>query len=620
MDANKQSVISKSILSVGGLILVLVILILVNVLFSKATLRWDITQDKLYSLSANTRSILADLEQPVTLKVFFSQSIPNVPVTIKSYAGRLIDFLSEYEQHSSGKLVLEIFDPKQDSDEEEWAHNFGIEGIDLPTGDRMYLGLVAAAADQQQAIPMMDPAGEERLEYDITRLIWRVQSAQKPKIGVVSSLPVFGGGPRGFGMPQQGMQPWVFINELRKTYDVQKIEPSSERIDENVNLLLLMHPKNLDDKLLYAIDQFILKGGNVVAFIDPVSVTDSTPGPSKASAADKLLTAWGLSLDTVKVVADYDMATRLRGRDNRVEDNPLWLSVGVDAFNTKNIITAQLEKMLLPVAGALKFKETEGIEYEVLIQSSLNSTLEDTFKARMGADEIRRNFKPSADQYDLAARLTGRFNSIYGDAPPPATAKDAESKDKPKHLKTGQTKATVIVVADTDFLYDGYYVNRQSFLGFQIAQVFNDNLNFLLNACEMLTGSRDLIGLRTRAKLERPFTRVEALRKRAQAQWLVEEQELVAKVEATNRKLSELERQKDPSQKMIVSQAQEEEIRRFQQEKRDVSKRLKEVRRNLNADIEALGNRIKFINIFLIPLCVLIAGALFGLTKMGRHR
>jgi ABC-type uncharacterized transport system involved in gliding motility auxiliary subunit len=242
-DGKKR--IGKTAFSTGSAVLVLVIIVLVNILLSRTTWRWDATADNLYSLSPGTRTILAELDQEVVIKVFYSKHVVNIPSHIKTFAQRVIDFLSEYEQYGKGRIRVEIYDPKPDSEEEEWAIKYGMKGISLPTGDQVYLGLVALAADQEAAIAFIDPTQETRLEYDLTRIITRVQTTERMKIAVFSGLPVFGSPPMNMGMagPRPGSDPWFFIQELRKTYDLIEVKPDAERIDPTAGLLVLFHPK-----------------------------------------------------------------------------------------------------------------------------------------------------------------------------------------------------------------------------------------------------------------------------------------------------------------------------------------------------------------------------------------
>lgn len=625
--AVKKQALQKTLFSAGGVFLLLAILILVNVVFSRVVVRYDATADNLYSFSDGTSKILEGLEIPVTIKVFYTEDLPNLPNSLKAFAGRALDFLKEYEAHSEGKVTIERYNPKIDSEEEEWALKYGIRGMDLPSGDRIFFGLVVLAADQEEVMPLIDPAREAHLEYDLTRMISRVQTAKKLKIGIVSGLPIFGAPPMQQFGGRQGAKPWLFLTELRKTYTVEQIQPTASEITADTDLLILFHPKNMGDQLLYAVDQFVLKGGNLIAYVDPMSLMDDPRQGPTPSWPKKLFDAWGLEMDTGKVVIDYNYATRLRNQNNQPETNPMWLSVGPKAFNTEDIVTADLESALMPLAGAINSKADSPYSFEPLLTSSENAALVDSFKHSMPVDVLRRDFKPAEKPFNLAVKVTGKFKSAFPGGPPPktpATGSEETAAEKPDvaGLKEATETATLFVFADSDMLYDGYYVSRQNFLGMDIANIFNDNLNLLLNASEMLTGSDALIGIRSRGSFERPFLRVKELEQKAQAKWLDREQELEKQVETTNQKLRALESRKDASQKAIISPEQEAEIAKFQQEKLRINRELKLVRRSLRSEIDALGRSLKVINIFLMPFLVSLIGiayALYRRRKVAQH-
>jgi ABC-type uncharacterized transport system involved in gliding motility auxiliary subunit len=343
---------------------------------------------------------------------------------------------------------------------------------------------------------------------------------------------------------------------------------------------------------------------------------DMNPGMLKASSMEGLFAAWGVKMDKNMALVDFSYATRLRTEDNRIENNPLWISLPEAAFNKENPVTAKLESMLLPVTGVFEKLPGSKFDYEPLLTSSENSALTEAFKARFGVDALRRDFSPTPERYDLAVRLRGTVETAFKEGRPKSggAAKDA-GKQLPAHLAAGVKPSTLILAADTDFLYDGYYVNRQKFLGFEISNIFNDNLNFFLNSVEMLSGADALIDIRSRGTHERPFERVKALEARAEAKWLTREQELVRRADATNQKLQALEKQKDASQNLVLTEEQEAEIQKFHEEKIRINRELKKVRRNLRADIESLGAWIKFFNIFFVPLLVSIGGGLYALYR-----
>jgi ABC-type uncharacterized transport system involved in gliding motility auxiliary subunit len=324
----------------------------------------------------------------------------------------------------------------------------------------------------------------------------------------------------------------------------------------------------------------------------------------------RLLASWGVRIDADKAVADFGYATRLRNAGGQVENNPFWLSLQAAAFNTENVISAQLESILLPVAGAISRVPESPHRYESLLRSSPQAALEPSLKARGGMEALRRDFKPGQAALDLAVMVRGRFQTAFPQgAPPPAKGEPGESTPAtPSHRVEANAETTVVIVADADLLFDGYSVDQQSFLGLNLSRVFNDNLNFFQNAVEMLTGSEALISLRTRGRFERPFTRVQELESRAQGRWLEREQSLLQMAEEANRRIAALQKQKESSQQFVLSKEQESELQKFREEKIRINRELKEVRRSLNAEIESLGNRLKFANLFLMPALVALGG------------
>ena len=626
MAPTKSYDLKKTVVSATGLAVLLVILVLVNGLLSYASLRWDATDDDIYSLSGGTVHMLEGLKTPVTVKFFLSTSNRAFPSHLKMYAKRVTDFLEEYEHASKGAVHVEMYDPKADSDEEEWAWKYGLKRIQAPGGEQVYCGLVFIAADQEESIGLLDPTREELLEYDITRIIHRLQSPGRKVVGIVSGLPVFGT-PTDPRMPGGGARPWFFVTELKKTYEVRDLGLSPARIDPSVDLLMVIHPKDMGDAARYAVDQYVVAGGNAFVFVDPLCVSDMSRGRGAfmnqgGSSLGTLFEKWGISFDPMKAVADLDQPTRLRTAAGTVENNPAWISARADAFSASNVVTSKLETMLFPVAGGLGALEGSGHEFESLIRSGTHAALVDSFKAGLGATAVRRDVVSTGERFTLAARVRGTFSSAFPEGPPPAD-KDgtgAQAASKSPHLKTGTSAATVVVAADADMLSDRFSVQRSNFLGYNLSKLFNDNLNFVFNTCEILTGSDDLIELRSRGTYERPFTAVMELERRAQERWLAKEKELVGRAEATNLKLRELEQQKDESQKLIISPEQEREVAKFREQKRKINHELKQVRKNLRADIESLGIVLKAVNIFLMPLCVAVAGLLFALFSQRRMR
>jgi ABC-type uncharacterized transport system involved in gliding motility auxiliary subunit len=616
--SDKKKDLSKTLFSAGGLFLVLLIIILINVLISQMNFRIDATSEKLYSLSDSSKSIISNIKDPVTLKLFYTKGVDNIPLQLKNFAPRLVDFLTEYENFGKEKVKLEIYNPKPDSDEEEWAQQYGIKGIDLPTGDTIYFGLVVIAADREETLPFVDPGREEHMEYDITHAIAKVQSPKKAKIGLLSGLDVFGNPSSPFPMAGDPPEtpPWYFLEELRKSYDVEEMSMTYSDISDDLDLLVLVYPKDLSDRLQYAVDQYVLNGGRVILFVDPFAMSDRGPNISKHMSLPTLFKAWGIKMNEEMAVMDFGYATQFMDKNNQVVENPFWLSLDKTGINTGSVVTSQLESILLSIAGAIEKGDKDKIRYTPLLQSSTNSQLFSVLKIQQDLKNLRLAFKPTNKRYDIAVSLSGIFDTAFPNGPPPVA--DEKLKPKKPHIAKGIKESTIIVVADTDMINDNNYVEHQSFMGNAVSQVYNDNLNFLLNAAELLAGNQDLINIRSRGKFERPFTKVTELEKTAQAHWMTQEQALAAKFDETNKKLQELESQKDASQKFVVSEEQEKEIKTFREEKLKINKKLKEVRRNLRADIEKLGTQVKFLNIFLMPILISIFGIVYAAARRNK--
>ena len=598
----------RFVYSVIGLIVLFFIILFVNIIISYANLRWDLTEDKLYSLSKGTKHILSQIKVPVTIKFFYSKSSPHVPTYLKLYAKRVQEFLEEYEHASKGKVHVEVYDPKPDSDEEEWAEKYGLKPMETREGDKIYCGLVFTSADRMDKIPFLDPSEEQLLEYKITRAIYNLQHPEKKVIGIISGLPVFGD-------KKKGTEEWLFIKELRKTYKVKEIKKDAKKIDKDVDLLIVIYPKDIKPSLEYAIDQFILSGKNAIILVDPYCLSDTGADMLKKATLEKLFSAWGISFSPKQAVADLRQSTLIRTH-GEVKDSPVIITARESSFDKSHIVTSGLDNMLFPVVGAIEKKKKKGLKlkFEPLVYSSKDSDLVSIFFVTMGTDFVRRQISPKGKKYPLVVSLTGRFKSAFPEGPPKGVSKQE------KQIKEAKKTSTVIIVGDSDFICDDFYVQKTRILGFVISRIFNDNLNFLLNSCEFLTGNQDLISLRTRGRFERPFIKVLELKAKAQEKWLQKEKELEKQIEAVNRRLEELEKRKKESERFMLSPEQEKEIERFRQEKIRIQHELKEVRKKLRADIERLGLWLKFINMFLMPFLISLFGIGFALYRQKRAR
>jgi ABC-type uncharacterized transport system involved in gliding motility auxiliary subunit len=627
---------------IAGLLVLLAILIAANVIIGGLRVRKDFTQERLYTLSDGTRSVLKKLDHNVTLKFFFSSSAPEVPGPLKTFAQQVEDLLHEYQLAGRGRIVVEKYDPKPDSDAEEWANRYGVEGQSMgPGGPNLYLGLVAVAGENQSALPVIDPRTEELLEYNITRMIHRVSAGKKPVVGIMSPLPVLGSQAMPYMMPgqprPQPQQPWAAFQDLEQDYDVRSIPTTVDSILPDLDALVLIHPKDLSDRTLFAIDQFVLRGGRLLAFVDPFCGMDNESGepnpagytmPNRSSNLNKLFTTWGITYDPAKIVADMDAATMLRGQGNRVVRSPLYLTLRAANISRRDAMTAPLDSLLMPMAGAFTGDGAAGITVTPLVMTSDRSDLTEAMMAQMNPEMVMRNLKSGLKKMALAVRLEGTFKTAFpqgqpaGEPPPspdPTQPPPAPANTNASHLAQSTTTGHVILVGDVDMLGDEFTVQSLDFLGYTARQPINDNINFLANAVEQLSGSADLIGIRCRGRSARPFTRVLALERDAQQRWLEEERGIEEKLQTTQQRMSELQQQKDEKQRFILSPEQAKEVERFRKEVADYRQQLKQVRRNLREGIENLGVTVKVINILLMPALVSVAGVSFALIRRRRH-
>jgi len=610
--------------SSGGLAAAFVIVVLLNLVLGAPRARLDLTQGKLYTLSEGTRSVLGKLEAPVKIRLYFNQGA-EVPLPVKAYGRRVEDMLAEFRQAGRGKVLVEKLDPEPDSEAEDSATLEGVEAQTSGTGDKFYLGASISYADQKIALPALALDREPLLEYDLTRAIARATTATKPVVGVMSALPVFGMPPSQFtgGQP---MEPQVFISELRRDYTVKRVSLDAERIDDDIKVMLVIHPRGIGDKAQYALDQFVLRGGKLIAFLDPNAYFDQMGsmggGGGTPSSLDKLLKAWGLAFDSGKVVLDMRYLTGAGARSL-----PTLLSLNDSAFAPNDIATARLGSLLMPFAGVFTGKPAAGLNEAVLMKTSSYSQLVDSFAATTQGEAAIRNFKPSGTEYPLAVRLTGKFKTAFPEGKPKpdekgdrkaAPVKTAETKDEPAPLKESSADNAVVLVGDSDFINDGAAVQIQEIFGQRIVIPRNGNIAFAQALVDQFAGDPDLIKLRSRASAARPFVRIRDMEARAQQAYLGKIKDLESNLGQTQEKLNALQKGRGPGAGAILSSEQQSELENFRRKAAETRLALKEVRRELRAESEALQFWTKVVNIALMPLLVAIAGIAFAVLRRRR--
>src|SRR5258705_7594022 len=467
----------------GGLVAAAGILVLLNLVLGAVRGRVDLTQGKLYTLSEGTRAVLGKLESPVKIRLYFSQN--EIPLPIKAYGRRVEDLLAEFRQAGRGKVLVEKLDPQPDSDAEDSATLEGVEAQVTPSGDKFYLGASISYTDQKVALPALTPDREPLLEYDLVRAIARAVSTAKPVIGVMSALPVFGMPPSQFtgGQP---LEPQVIIGELRRDYTVERVSLDAERIDDDIKVLLVIHPRGIGERAQYALDQFVLRGGKLIAFLDPSAYFDQLGqmggmgGGGTPSSPDRLLKAWGLGFDSGKVVLDMRYLTGAGARTL-----PTLLSLNDSAFAPNDIATARLGSLLMPFAGAFTGKPVEGLSETILMKTSSYSQLVDSFSATAQGEAAVRGFKPSNTEYPLALRLTGKFKTAFPEGRPKAeersekkAAKASDAKPETAQLRESATENAVVLVGDSDFINDGAAGAGQARIAQRSRRSPNSNLAF----------------------------------------------------------------------------------------------------------------------------------------------
>ncbi|MCS6771985.1 MAG: Gldg family protein [Kiritimatiellae bacterium] len=622
---------AKFLTGAAGLLTALVVLILLNVVASSLRLRADLTEEKLYTLSEGTIRLLEGLQRDVKLKFYFSRSAEDVPPAFKQYGRRIQDLLAEYRDASRGRIEVEVLDPKPDSDAEEWAERYGLaaQRID-PTGENppVYLGLVALAGARQAAVPFFSPADEPQLEYIISRLIYEASTPVKPKIGLLTTLPVLGTAGTRFGMGRD-QEPWLLVQELRAISEVVELSLPLTDIPEDVGTILVIHPRALPEQALYELDQFLLRGGRLAVFVDPICLTEleAYPQPfrdpfSVRSDLNRLTTAWGLSVPEDRVAADNAAATRVSMADGRVDLHRGWLSLRESNLNGRDVTVGSLSLIQIPLGGWIHGEPAEGLTLTPLITLSDQAGSMSAVEASMGAAAGMSSFRREKGPLHVAVRLQGRFKTAFPDGRPgaPEAGEAPGGEGRKAHLSESKTESAVVLVADADLLFDAFAARRLPMFGRGVYQLMNDNLNFAANVLAQLTGGSALIDLRGRAAFDRPFKRVLEMQARAQERWRQEEDKLQEQLRLTQMRLDDLQAAKSEDQKLILTPEQREEIEKFRKQLAETRAQLKEVRKNLRREIEELGLRLKVINIGAVPAMVVLYGLARGLRRRLRAR
>lgn len=616
---------TRSAYSAGILLLLAILFVTLTILSSVFLkgMRFDLTENGLYTLNQGTRNILKNMDEPVNLYLYFSEDVSRELPQFRSYARWAGEMLEEFAEQSDGKLTLQRVDPVPFSPQEDQAAQYGLQGVPVGNaGDMLYFGVVGTnSLDGLEVMPFLQPDKEKFLEYDLAKIVYSLSHPQHKKVGLISGLDM----QPGFNQATQSMsEGWIIYQQFSQLFDLVDLPPDTGVLPPDLDLLVLVHPKDLSENMLYQIDQFVLRGGRLLAFMDPLAEADLGGDPNDpmarmnaagSSSLEPLLQAWGVGFDTNQVIGDYAYALQVSVGQGQPPVRHLGiLSVKSDGVNPTDVATADLQSVNFSSTGWLTPLANATTTFEPLLESSQNAAPIDAARLRFlsNPQDLTRNFQATGDKYALAARVTGQAATAFEQPP--------EGAPLPGHLSGSEEAGiNVVLFADTDVLTDRLWVQKQNFLGQTVANSFADNGTLVVNIADQLLGSSDLIGIRTRASTTQPFDRVEALKVLAETRFRDTEERLQAELEETERTLTEMQSLRQDGELTVLTPEQQDEVQRFVDRKLQIRSELRQVQHDLSRDIEALGMRLKIINIVLVPVLLVIAALIFRQVRRRRR-
>jgi ABC-type uncharacterized transport system involved in gliding motility auxiliary subunit len=597
-------------------------------------LRFDLTENNLYTVSPGTRALLSNIQEPINLYYFFSDTETADITPLRNFATRVRELLEELDAAAGENLNLNIIDPVPFSEDEDRAAQFGLQPINLGLGQTVYFGLVGTnSVGEEEVISIFNPDRERFLEYELARMIYSLARPDKVVVGLLAGVSMT----PGFDPQMQRLtEPWAIYTQAEQLFEVRTLPSLLTAIEEDVDVLWLVHPKGLGLDALYAIDQFILRGGRALIFLDPFAEIDmlNAGGDPAAMAAgsssnlEPLLAAWGISFTATEVVADNQFALSIStGAGLRPIRHLGLLGLDSTAMDGDDVITDGLSTLNLGSTGHFTVLAGSTAELQPLLTSSTEAALLPAIQVQMLAnpETLQDGFVPTGESYIVAARMTGPLTTAFPDGKPQETIPDSEgealieasSQASDNHTASIEN-ANIILMGDVDFLSDRLWVQKQNFLGQQLTTAFASNGDFVINALDNLSGSAELIGIRARGTYSRPFTRVEALRREADAQFRQTEQVLQAELAETETRLATLQAARTDESSLLVSAEQQSEIQRFLDEQVRIRQDLRLVQRNLDQNIEQLGVILQAVNIIVVPLLLTLFA--LGVVALRRKR
>lgn len=632
------------VVSLTGFAVAAVLFVAINTLFDGSVpgARIDLTEDRLFTLSDGTHEVLAAIDEPIELNYFYSERLGRELPFYASYSRRVRDLLTEIVSASGGKVILNERNPESFSDEEDRAVSLGVQGIPVDQGGELvYFGLAGVnSVDDVELIPFFQPERENLLEYDLAQMFHALSNPEPTVVGVMSSLPIMGD----MRAAQQGSVsiPWGIARQLRTIFDTINLPQSIDELPERINVLMVVHPNKLSNRVQYEIEQFLFRGGRVIFFMDPMSESDSKIGPNdistSANGIQRLFEKWEISVPDGQLTGDRSMAWRVNaGTAQRVipADYVVWLAVSDKNMDQDDPVTSRLPLINIASAGYISRNESSPLEMDPLIVSSENSAPVNVTDVRGFRPDILgllEKFKPDQDRYVVAARLSGEVETAFPDGPPDRVIKKSEEelKEDPERpqLMESDGPINLIVVADSDLLEDRFWIRKQNFFGREVEQPIAGNANFVINAVSNLGGSDELIGLRSRGVSQRPFDRVNDLQEQAELRFRDKESELQDKLKELEEKIAQLkgvETKTDTATgeikvELSLTSDQTEALETLRREMVSIRKQLRDVQRGLREDVEHLETWLQFVNIGLVPLIVAVIAIILGFIQVARRR
>jgi ABC-type uncharacterized transport system involved in gliding motility auxiliary subunit len=627
--------LNRTFLALGSVVAAAILLLAVN-LFSAEMFRGDrldLTEGKLFTIADGTKSLLKKIDEPIEVKLYFSEKIGDLSPAYRRYFEQVRGLLQRYSDLSGGKVQVISTNPEPFSDTEDRAVGAGLQAIPLgDSGETGYFGLVATnTTDNSEVIALLSPERQAFLEYTLSSIIYKLSNPQKKTIGYMAGVPI-----EGNFSPQGQVPPWRVLGQLRDFYDMRRVSMVHGKVEDGIDMLILFQPAGLIEEEVYAIDQFALSGKPVIVLADP-NVEVQGQEVMRFATGEKLLEmlkTWGVELSHDKVIGDMDNARRIQfgapGGQPEIAKYLLWQVFGLPNIDVDDPVFAGVSRLAFATPGPLLPVEGATTKFSPLVISSANSQIFDAVKAGQPDPQVLLDeFKSGGKPLNVAGRLRGTAKSVFGANAPTFKPAKTDDGEKPEPLPTHRPTGTinVVVVSDIDWLFDRFWVNVTQVLGQEIVQQIANNGDLLINLAENMLGGNELIGVRGRGVNERPFVYVQNLERAAEAKYRAQEQVLNAKLKGVQDKIAQMQVRDSAAgsagakdAEIILTKEDRKTLLSFRAEMIDVRRQLREVQRALRQDIERTEFWVKALNIAAVPLLIAIGGIIVLAMRRRRRR